>query len=318
MNKVRELANQKYIKENTLTRRYILDDHYFDVIDTQDKAYFLGLLYADGCNYEDIGLIKIDLITRDKELLEKFKQCISYTGDIHDYKEETKTFKTNNKEYQCQPTSRLSFRSSHMSRQLANKGCCSNKTYSLVFPNEDIVPLNFQNHFIRGYMDGDGGISYWIDNKNTGHKKFQINFCGTVDMIKNISNIIDNRFNCVTAISDRYPCRDNNNLQCNTCGNRVVKNILDWLYDNANIYMQRKYDKYLELIKEVDRVKNDKTLYGNARPRRKVINLHTLIIHDTLTSAAREAGINNGTMFMWCHKHQGYMYFDEYELTNQK
>ena len=48
----------------------------------------------------------------------------------------------------------------------------------------------------------------------------------------------------------------------------VIARILDWLYEDANIYMQRKYEKYLELKEEVERVKNDKTLYGNAHERR--------------------------------------------------
>ena len=75
------------------------------------------------------------------------------------------------------------------------------------------VPNYLIKHFIRGYMDGDGGISYWIDNKNTGHKKFNINFCGTSDIIINISKILSDKFNCCPAMSDRYEDRDNNNLQ---------------------------------------------------------------------------------------------------------
>ena len=51
-----------------MSRKYDVDDAYFDIIDTQDKAYFLGLLYADGCNYENQGVIKIDIIQDDKEL----------------------------------------------------------------------------------------------------------------------------------------------------------------------------------------------------------------------------------------------------------
>ena len=44
----------------------------------------------------------------------------------------------------------------------------------------------FIKDFIRGYMDGDGGISYWIQNKNTNWKKFELHFCGTTEMIYGI------------------------------------------------------------------------------------------------------------------------------------
>lgn len=56
-----------------MSRKYDVDDAYFDIIDTQDKTYFLGLLYADGCNYENQGVIKIDLIQDNKELQLKVK-----------------------------------------------------------------------------------------------------------------------------------------------------------------------------------------------------------------------------------------------------
>ena len=43
----------KYLKQINITKgqKYIVDHHYFDEIDTEGKAYFLGLLFADGCNY---------------------------------------------------------------------------------------------------------------------------------------------------------------------------------------------------------------------------------------------------------------------------
>lgn len=293
-----------------------VDEDFFNVIDTQEKAYILGLLYADGCNYEDIGNIKLDLISEDEELLIKIKNIMKFNGNINHYHDKYKNF--NGKIYECKPYSRLCLHSKKLSKQLADKGCISNKTYTLLFPPEDIVPNKFVKDFIRGYMDGDGGISYWIDNENTGHKKFQINFCGTADIIMSIKMIIDDKFGCKTAISDRYPDRDNNNLQCNICGNNVVRKILDWLYTDANIYMQRKYNKYLELIEENKRIEEDDNLYGNAYERRAVINLDTDRIFDTLNGAADYAGVSGSTMFKWCHKHNGYMYLDEYDKIEDK
>lgn len=297
-------------------RKYSVDDTFFDTIDSQDKAYILGLLYADGCNYEDTGIIKLDLVTEDEDVLIKIKNIMKYTGNINHYHDKYKEI--NGKIYECKPYSRLCIRSKQLSEQLANKGCTNNKTYTLAFPKKEIISDTLIKDFIRGYMDGDGGISYWIDNKNTGHKKFQINFCGTTDIIQSISNILSNKFKCYPAISDRYPDRDNNNLQMNICGNQVVKRILDWLYKDANIYMNRKYNKYLELLDEIKRVEEDKNLYGNAYPRRKVINLETLEIYDTVNGAGKALGVCGSAIFQRCHNHQGLMYLDEYEQIEDK
>lgn len=57
-------------------RKYTLDEHYFDIIDTQDKAYYLGLLFSDGCNNICRYAVRIGLQERDKEILEKFSYDI--------------------------------------------------------------------------------------------------------------------------------------------------------------------------------------------------------------------------------------------------
>jgi len=146
-------------------------------------------------------------------------------------------------------------------------------------------------------------------------KNFQIHFCGTIDIIESIKIILDNKFGCSTTCSDRYPDRDNNNIQCCVCGNRIVRNILDWLYEDATIYMDRKYNKYLELIEENERVDNDNNLYGNAYPRRQVIRLLDLKIYKTLTGAAKENDVSPAKMYSLCHKRDGFMYLDEYNKT---
>ena len=43
------------------SRIYNVNDNYFDIIDNQEKSYIFGLFYADACNYENTGKVKIDL-----------------------------------------------------------------------------------------------------------------------------------------------------------------------------------------------------------------------------------------------------------------
>ena len=145
-----------------MKRKYSVNDNYFDEIDNQNKAYFFGLLYADGCNYEDTGVIKIDLDIKDKDILIDLKNEIEYEGKIGTY-----TYNKNFKDEKIFESTvcRLRLRSFNISKQLAEKGMIANKSYGCKFPKQGIIREDLLSHFIRGYMDGNGTISYWIDNK---------------------------------------------------------------------------------------------------------------------------------------------------------
>ena len=60
--------------------QYSVDETFFDTIDTEVKAYVLGLFYADGC-VDETGKLRISLI--DKEMIEQLKEVLKYTGPIY-------------------------------------------------------------------------------------------------------------------------------------------------------------------------------------------------------------------------------------------
>ena len=68
-------------------RKYNFNEHYFDVIDCQEKAYWLGFFAADGYNHASKGCIEFRLHKQDKEILEKFKSCIEANNPIGLYKQ---------------------------------------------------------------------------------------------------------------------------------------------------------------------------------------------------------------------------------------
>ena len=65
-------------RDTSRYRKYSLDINYFDVIDTQDKAYILGLLYADGNVSLNKCTISLSLQESDMEILEKMNICLGY------------------------------------------------------------------------------------------------------------------------------------------------------------------------------------------------------------------------------------------------
>lgn len=71
VSKILEENNIKRVNNNR--RNYNLNEHYFDKIDTPNKAYILGFLYADGCNVMNKCTVSMSLEETDKEILEKIR-----------------------------------------------------------------------------------------------------------------------------------------------------------------------------------------------------------------------------------------------------
>lgn len=226
-----------------LARKYNLNQNYFDVIDNENKAYFLGLLYADGCNYEKGTNISISLIDKDKDLLEKFAQELQSNRPLV-FQELSKKNKNWNNVYT------LSVNGKYLSKRLAELGCVARKSLILDFPTLEQVPANLIHHFMRGYSDGDGCITYGIKQYSYSVKWSIIStdkFCYKVhDLLKSIFNF------------DGFIYNNSDTQNITKCldysGFSKCLPILNWLYKDANIYMKRKYVKYLEIL-DIDKIR---------------------------------------------------------------
>ena len=117
-----------------------------------------------------------------------------------------------------------------MCDSLRAMGCKENKSYSLSFPN---IERCFLYDFIRGFMDGDGGIS--ISGTKNGKKYISLYFCGTYDMMLFLKNEfkIDNKLTKHGASYELHIGKQNDVLR-----------ILSMIYENAQLFMGRKYLKY--------------------------------------------------------------------------
>lgn len=133
--------------------KYKLDHNYFDSINNEHKAYILGFLFADGNVSQNKYYINIDVSNNDIEVLNYICQQI--------YKEQPPYIIRiiKNCTY-C----KLQISSKHMANKLSEYGCIPNKTSTLKLPSEDVVSKELQRHFIRGYFDGDGCITFRENN----------------------------------------------------------------------------------------------------------------------------------------------------------
>jgi hypothetical protein len=214
--------------------KYITNVKFFDKIDNEAKAYFLGLLYADGNNYVKKGhsyQISITLQEVDGYILEKLRDYLSPMTKLKLIKDKL----TNNNHILFKINSKT------VSDQLINLGCIPNKSLVLQFPEirEDLL-----HHFIRGYFDGDGSL--YLKTKSNGHIDYMWQVTSTNKFCIKLREYLAKRQIHATI---KLACA-NSNLVTSTLsvgGNRQVLRLLQFLYQNADIFLKRKYDKFIQL-----------------------------------------------------------------------
>ena len=231
----RHTIGRAFKKNGFVTDRktYHCDEHYFDNINTQDKAYIIGLLWADGCNQLERGIVTIQLQERDQKILEQSKNVSCNERPLH------KT-ELNNRNPNWQNSIRLTWQSRHMAEILNNYGMVPRKSLVLEFP--DWLDESLYPHFIRGYMDGDGSI-YYSQQRNV----FRASMIGTkmfVDIVKDICEKVGVK-------TSLYHKNEHNDITYNlyTTSNSGTFTFLNWIYKDANLKLERKYNKYQQALK---------------------------------------------------------------------
>lgn len=225
---IRNLLNKHHIQSRGNKQGYPRNEFYFNKIDTPEKAYWLGFLYADGCVHSHNYEVSINIT--DKEHVEKFKKAI---GAINHRIIETMDSRWKNAKILYQ----LSIKDKQLHNDLIKWGCIPQKSLQLnSFPN---IPRDYVSHFIRGYFDGDGSLHYLQGTNN-----FRISFLGTPEFLKEIQKETQ-----TTQISLAKGTGQAYVLQI--AGRKQVVRILEYLYQDSEekTRLDRKYKKYLDCLK---------------------------------------------------------------------
>jgi intein-encoded DNA endonuclease-like protein len=248
----------RYLEKNGIDRRsaeechriYPIREDFFDAIDTQEKAYFLGFLYADGGNNIDANFVRVDLARKDKDILEKLVSLIYLEDPLQHIKDQDRK-KIHKGEDVVYYTSYFDICSKYICHKLEELGCGAKKSLILNFP-EWLVDPELQRHFIRGYYDGDGGV-FLTDIKT---RSASTKMVSTIEFCRSMSDIVMNG----TGVQFGDPYNDvegKNVYTIRLSGNRQIATFLNWLYKDATIFLNRKYNLYLQLLeknKETDRL----------------------------------------------------------------
>lgn len=205
-----------------------IDEHVFDNIDTEEKAYWLGFLYADGSIGSKEFKLELNLSAKDIDHMKKFKTFMKSTA-----KDRIDTSK--GPQY---PTCRFSVRNKNVWNQLNIKGCTPNKTLTLTFPELTIFSnTKLVKDFMRGYVDGDGSLGLYSGKYG---RSFHVSIAGTQMFLQGLQSQLG-----ITGTI--------RNASCNAYKSKIyilhysglkARKVSRILYENANIYLTRKYNIY--------------------------------------------------------------------------
>ena len=269
------IYKNEYDSYMCMKKHYTFDENYFDSIDTEDKAYILGLLFADGYNNERRGTITLSLQERDREILDKISWSMNSTKPLQfiDMKK-YHTGKSHQNQY------RLNLCSRHTSQVLNKLGCFQAKSYSCRFPN--FISSTLLRHFIRGYFDGDGCISYTYNNKQ--RPCGSVSFVGSASFCKSLSGYL--RLLKINA-KVSYNCHSDKRIRRVAFGGRnQLAKFHKYIYDDASVYLSRKktkFDDFIAISKEYLTKNKPTNIYRNTKgcrqPFRVVKTLNYKSIH---------------------------------------
>lgn len=209
-----------YCSISCSSRKYKIDENFFNRIDNQVKAYVLGFIYSDGCLSKNGSEIIIKLHHKDFDILQRIKKEMASDhpiNELNSYKNRQVSFR---------------FSSKLIYQDLIKLGLKPAKTFIIEFPQ---IENNLIRHFIRGYFDGDGCLSKIGKNKKlnlynifTASGKFKDSLCE----ILNFENI-------------EYKVYERDSgFSINIGKKESTQRFHEYIYTNSEIHMNRKYEKY--------------------------------------------------------------------------
>ena len=194
-------------------RKHCIKEDYFSSIDNEMKAYYLGVMFADGWVTDD-GVIGLSM--RDSDVVEGLRDAVE-----SDYKVGRR-----GAQFELIMSSRI------MVSDLSGYGCVPRKSWiSLKIPSlrDDLI-----RHFVRGYYDGDGGFRV----RRSGQPVANIVGCKT--LLDDISNVLEK----ATGRLALKPKPHASIWRLTYSGSKRVAGVLDWIYKDANMFMERKKKMY--------------------------------------------------------------------------
>lgn len=190
------------------------------------SEYFLGLLLTDGCISSNAtkssNAINLSLNEKDGYMVERFRDWISPKSKVSKVKQKI----NNSYMYSVNITNK------EAEEWLIRKGNFKNKSYECKI----YTPITW--NILRGIFDGDGGF-----HPSCGHLDFFI--CSkSLVFIEQIKRFLD-KYGFTVYIRKRNSTQKNSLYYVEIHKIKDVLKIGEYMYNNAHIFLNRKYEKWL-------------------------------------------------------------------------
>lgn len=209
-------------------RKYDIDHDYFESIDSWWKAYWLGWIITDGSNSETSLRIQIT----DKEIVEKFNETFNGQAPYKFVKRRQEHHKDQYK---------VCLNSVKLCQDLTNLGIIKNKTHETYFPDID---EKYWAPFLLGATEGDGSII--LRQNKRGDYQGCWSIIGNYRFMLGIAERMSRKLDISFKFYDQKSAKDNIKILRTRFFNETIR-LLDYIYQDAPFYLQRKYEKYLQL-----------------------------------------------------------------------
>ena len=210
------------IRKQRYNSIYNTDIYYFSNIDSEEKAYWIGLLLADGHISKNEVL---SLCMKDLDVIEKFKKSLKSEHPI---------------KFDRYGNPFISIKCKKYYEDLTNMGFHNRKSYEIDLSKIlSYIPKKLIHHFIRGLFDGDGSIKvYKYDYLK--NPQYHFGFTG----LKEVCEFVKSYLNI-----DRKLVKESNiTYTCVTRDLNKIREIYEILYSDASIYMDRKFNVFKEIL----------------------------------------------------------------------
>lgn len=215
---------------------YKVDENFFKCINTEEKAYILGFICADGHISENRLVITVS--EKDLDILEKIRRAMQSNHPIKRVRKNNPYQRTERKQLILVE---LMIGRRELVKPLFDMGLTTNKTYTLDGGILKYIPKYLIRDFLRGYFDGDGNV--FFGRRYTSGYKYNINICGNEDfLLKSFQTYFP---------SNNKLYKDLYSKQCyvwKISSKDKVRDFMHYLYYNSSIFLKRKYNEYRKIM----------------------------------------------------------------------
>ena len=221
-------------------------NHDFFANDSEQSFYWAGFLAADGCisirkNFNNRNII-LCLGEKDLSHLQNFKEALK---SEHPIKSRIVKNSERNADWNDRTLNIITIGSHKLVNDLERFNVVPRKTKIYDFPDW-LIGNPLIHHFMRGYFDGDGNV--WIHKRDGMKNQYRLSVAGNLSFLNKFGNVICNEL----GFKNKSINFNGGVNVLSYGGNNLTQKVGSYLYDNATVFLNRKYDLWKECCDDRD------------------------------------------------------------------